>query len=490
MALHYLFRILFITQSVCFLLLGEGHAHAQAAPQPEELSYPFEEPLDSEIESLRARIEQLELKLESVGVPGFNEIDQAGYNEYAPARPVQQLFSDRPGKNTHWHSTQTPPDWEQFPTINWSGFLQLDTGWFGQDEANKQAIGNIDASTGLRRVRLRVDGNVKEDTRYVIDFDFAAAGHPSFRNVMLQLKKLPTIQNLDFGYFKQPFGMDGLTSGRELLFLERQLPFALSPFRQVGIGSYGLNDSETIGWSTSTFRYPTDSYGVFQEGSGGYALAGRIYFIPVLDQQREVVMHFGMDYSFINPGDDTVRYSIQPGFFTRDPGTGDSEDPGNVPVFLDTGNIPTENFNLYNLEMALGYGPFHMESELRWSLVNQIGGPDLTFPGFYVQMGYILTGESRPYDPHHGTFRRVTPLRPFSLGTGGGACEVVFGYSLLNLNDQNIEGGKGQLFTTGINWYLHRFVKFQFEFSPFILERVDEGESHAYITSIRTQIEF
>jgi len=379
---------------------------------------------------------------------------------------------------------------DQFPTINWSGFLQLDTGWIAQDEANKEAVGNVDASTGLRRVRLRVDGNVKEDTRYVIDLDFAASGHPSFRNVMLQFSDIPTFQNLDFGYFKQPFGMDGLTSGRELLMLERQLPFALAPFRQIGIATHGLNDNETVGWNVSTYRFPTDSFGVFQGGSGGHALAGRIYFIPLHESQTGRLVHIGMDYSVIEPGDNTIRYAIQPGFFTRDPGTGDEDDPGTVPVFLDTGDIPTDLVNLFNLELALSHGSFHMETEMRWSLVDQIGGPDLTFPGFYVQAGCILTGESRPYDVNQGVFRRVTPHRPFSLGSGGGAYEVVVGYSILDLNNKNIDGGRGQLFTLGMNWYLHRYTKFQFEFSPFILETMDEGYSTAYVTALRTQVEF
>lgn len=37
----------------------------------------------------------------------------------------------------------------------------------------------------------RADGNIQEATSYVIDLDFAASGHPSFRNVGLTFHDVP-----------------------------------------------------------------------------------------------------------------------------------------------------------------------------------------------------------------------------------------------------------------------------------------------------------
>ena len=43
--------------------------------------------------------------------------------------------------------------------------LQLDTGWVSQDDANIAAVGDIEAQTGLRRVRLRATGRVRAAAR-------------------------------------------------------------------------------------------------------------------------------------------------------------------------------------------------------------------------------------------------------------------------------------------------------------------------------------
>ncbi len=136
---------------------------------------------------------------------------------------------------------------------------------------------------------------------------------------------------------------------------------------------------------------PTDSFGVYAGGDGGIAIAGRLTGVPVYENDGASVLHSGGGYSVGSPGDGHVQYRIQPGFFTRDPGT-DGADPGTVPVFLDTGNIPTNLFNLFNLELGMNAGPFHLAAEMRWAMLDPKAGPTLTFPGFYVQASYVLTG--------------------------------------------------------------------------------------------------
>ena len=46
---------------------------------------------------------------------------------------------------------------------------------------------------------------------------------------MLRFHEVPILQNIQFGYFQQPFSMNAMTSGQELDFLERWLPFAFAP---------------------------------------------------------------------------------------------------------------------------------------------------------------------------------------------------------------------------------------------------------------------
>ncbi len=131
-----------------------------------------------------------------------------------------------------------------------------------------------------------------------------------------------------------------------------------------------------------------------------------------------------------------------------------------------------------------------LQTEARFAVVNQIGGPVLFFPGAYVTASYLMTGESHPYDRKHGIFRQPIPHRDFELGRGGGAWELALGWAFIDLDDQNVAGGQGQTFTLGMNWYLHRYMKIQLNLIHAILDDPLLGNSDVDIASLRAQVEF
>jgi len=373
--------------------------------------------------------------------------------------------------------------------VDLSGFIQLDSGWFSQTEANRQAVGDVTDTTGIRRLRLRASGHVLPDTSYVVDLDFAAKGHPSFRDVKFVLHEQELVQNIQIGYFTQPFGLDAMTTGRDLLLMERQLPFALVPFRQTGIGVYGTSNQQRAQWSLSGFRFPTDSFGVSRGDSGGWGLATRASISPVYHGESGRLLHFGGSYSFANPGTNEVRYAIEPGFFVTDPAT--SPLGSNVPVFVDTGIIPTQSVNLVGLEFASQFGPLNLQTEAINAFVDQIGGPHLAFPGASAKLAYVLTGEVHPYRPETGVFDRVRPHQPSRLlNVLGGAWEAVVGVSYLDLNDRNVAGGQMQSTVFGLNRYINDHVKFQVNVIRALLNDRDTGSNAATVTAFRIQAEF
>lgn len=406
------------------------------------------------------------------GIDAF-EIEQAGYSPLTGSHAPVHL----------WQAPQSNGD--QYPTVNWSGFLQLDGGWIMQDDENVAAVGEIEPAVGLRRVRLRAFGDIRPDTSYVVDLDFAASGHPSFRDVFLKFSSVPGVQNASFGYFKQPFGMDGETSGQELLLLERQSPFAFAPFRQTGFGVNGTNQNETLTYSASAYTFPTDRFGV---GTGdGLAVSTRWTALPFVDDASGRLLHLGIGYALGNPSNNIVEYQAEPGFFVADP---TSMDDGPVPPFVDTGEIPARLFQLLNFEFAVACGPFRCQSETRFAFVDQIGGPGLGFSGSYFQVGLILTGERPDYDKKRAVFHRVVPNKPFDFPSGGGAWELAAGWSVIDLNDRNIRGGRMYAPTVGLNWYLTEFTRFMLNLSPIILDDPTFGRSQAFLIGTRAQASF
>jgi phosphate-selective porin OprO/OprP len=92
------------------------------------------------------------------------------------------------------------------------------------------------------------------------------------------------------------------------------------------------------------------------------------------------------------------------------------------------------------------------------------------FDGGYAQASYVLTGESRKYNPESASYGGITPLNPFSPTAGGwGAWEIAGRVSTMNLNDQlatanGVAGGRQTIYTAALNWYVNGNVRFMFDY--------------------------
>jgi len=380
---------------------------------------------------------------------------------------------------------------DSWPTVHVGGFLQADWGWFRQDATNIATVGDVQDGADFRRTRLNAHGDVWENVGYMIEFDFGFPGRPSFMDVYLDIRDTK-VGTFRFGQWRHPIGMDGLTSAKELTFLERALPFAFLPFRQIGLGAFDHSQDETMTWAVSAFRFPTDAFGGNVGDNGGYGLASRVTLAPWITEDGSGLVHLGAAYSFGDPANGRVRYRNQPEFFISETGGADlvpSGVPTNVPPFVDTGSIMANNFNIFAAEGGLVLGSFYMQSEAIYAVVNQTGGPTASFSGAYAYAGYFLTGEVRPYNRKNGVFGRVKPLRNFGL-SGLGALELAGRWSYIDLNDENISGGRMNDVTAGLNWYLNPRTKFQFNYTHAFLNQTAFGNSDADLLVMRGQIDF
>lgn len=395
-----------------------------------------------------------------------------------------------------------PPEKQdpKFPTARLTGFFQADSVWFDQDEANKLAVGNGVASDGdvqngadFRRARLAAVGQAWDNVSYMIEMDFAFPGRPSFMDVWLDIDDVVGSSNVRIGQFRQPFGMDGLNGVKDLTFLERPLPFAFFPFRQIGTQLYGNSKDELITWAISGYRFPTDTFGGNVGDSGGYGMATRVTSLLYHDTKASHLLHVGGAYCFIDPANNFVQYRNQPEVFVGETGGGalvPAGVPSNVPPFVDTGLIPTDNVNLFGAELAFVAGSFHAQSEAVYANVNQQNGPSLLFPGAYAAAGYFLTGESRPYNGKNGVFSKLKPNRSVGKEGGIGAWEIAGRFSYIDLNDDNIQGRRLSNLTAGLNWYLNPYTKFQLNYIHAMLNSPLNGDSEANVFAMRAQMDF
>jgi phosphate-selective porin OprO/OprP len=385
-----------------------------------------------------------------------------------------------------------------YPTVRVTGFFQLDNAIFNQDELNRATVGDVENGLGFRRARLAATGNVTDNVGYMYEIDIAQ-GQARFVDMWMEMKDIPLLGNIRVGRYRQPFGMEEMTSVRELAFAERSLLFALSPFRQTGIMSYNHNAAETATWALSAYRYLSDNFGNVYGDDGGWGFAGRVTLLPIYDDDGDCLLHIGADYSFNDPARELVQYASQPEIFVSQnpvigPGGLDNLPIVSVPPFVQTGMIPTSYTNLFDLEAAAALGRFYLQSEARWAVLKHLDGSTIVFPGAMLQARYVLTGEKLPYNRQGGVFGRITPDHPvkFGAGAGLGAWEIAGRWSYLDLNEPG-DPGPGRTLndvTAGINWYLNKFTRFQFSYIHAFLTDPTLGRSNADIFDIRGQIDF
>jgi phosphate-selective porin OprO and OprP len=374
------------------------------------------------------------------------------------------------------------PEKPKYPTVIINGFFQADNMYFGQDRQSVALNGDLEDGADFRRFRLSARGSVMENVNYFAQLDFGL-GRPLFTDVWGEVTKVPFFGNVRFGQWKQPYSLEVVTSVRFQTFLERSVLFqTFDPFRRIGLGFYDHNEAEDMTWAMSVFRQGQDLFGNDIGDAGGTASAGRITVLPFYEKQGESLhyLHLGSGYYLGDPQSNELRIATIPeaflgalGSFPGSPiGTSRLAIPNiinGVPPFVDTGRIPIHFFSNFGTEFLYVNGPVSVQSEAQMSTLSQRnGGPQITFWGLYAFASVLLTGESRPYDRKFAVLDRIVPHSPFltnyGCGTGTGAWELALRWSYINLNDENINGGRLADVTAGLNWYLNGYTKIQFNY--------------------------
>ncbi|WP_246420270.1 OprO/OprP family phosphate-selective porin [Aporhodopirellula rubra] len=432
---------------------------------------------DSDRESVAAELADLQRQIDELWSQRF--VDESAMQQ--PEDAIQPVAIAAPAQAT----TDKP----KYPTVRLSGLLQTDAAWFSQDAANRDLVGDVQDGADFRRTRLSAVGKAWDNVGFCIDMDFGFGGRPSFADVRLDVEDVIGRCDLRVGFFRQPIGMDVMTSAREMTFLERGLPATFLPFRQTGVMLSGAREDELAAWALSAYRFPSDFYGGNVGDNGGYALATRATAVVLSQDDGRGLVHIGGAYSLIDPANDVLQYRSTPEVFIGETGGGVPVGvPNNLPPFVDTGLIATEHTQLFGAELAMVCGSLYAQSEAIYSVVDQTDGPTLFLPGAYVHAGYFLTGETRVYNGKGGVFGRVIPKQSVGKDGGIGAWEIAARCSYIDLSDENITGGRMSNFTAGLNWYLNPRTKFQLNYIHANVWR--EGESEAGIFATRAQIDF
>ncbi|HEX9733645.1 MAG TPA: porin [Thermoanaerobaculia bacterium] len=350
--------------------------------------------------------------------------------------------------------------------LQFGGRLELDATFAGAGDAIEAAFGPVTDGTEVRRARPYVAGTLYERVEFKLEYDFAS-GDAVATDLYVGLKDT-AIGGVRLGHFKEPFSLEELTSEKYNAFVERSLPSVFNPVRNVGVMAYDAGERYT--WAAGAFR-ESDEFAV-SSGSGVLNLTGRVTGVPVYRDDAHL-LHLGLGVSRKDLGDDLFRFRQRP-------------EAHQAPRFVDTGAFAAAQVRLWDLELALVWGAFWAAAELAGAEADAVHLGDPSFRGSYVQAGWFLTGQHRPYRRGHGDFHRLKLAASESFGGGGrGAWEVAVRWSTLDLDDAAVAGGELDDVTVGLNWYLNSVTRFMLN----VVRSDVAGVGEADFVLLRVQVE-
>ena len=283
----------------------------------------------------------------------------------------------------------------------------------------------------FRRVRLFNSGQVYKHVKYKIQFDFAGE-EISFKDVYMEITKVPFLGNIKVGHFKEPFRLEALTSSKYITFMERGLPIEFFPERNVGIMLHNNFMDNKLSVQAGIFQNGLND----GEQNGNRNITSRITFLPINNEDN--LLHLGIGFSTRKNSANSYSVSARP-----------ENHLGNNLISASISNS-VDHTNLIGTEMAFIIGSLSIQGEYVMTSVS--ANETFNFSSYYGQISYFLTGEKRKYKNSFAGFDRVSPSN--NIGDYGmGALELAARYSSMDLSEA--DGGALNDITLGLNWHLN-----------------------------------
>ncbi len=320
--------------------------------------------------------------------------------------------------------------------------LGLAADWFrlgGRFQADYLSVNedNLSHHDGeeVRRARLYAKGKLGSNWKYKAQYDFAAGGE--WKDLYLDYIGIEN-SVIQMGHIFEMVSLEGFTSSKHLMFIERSLPVAFAPDRALGISYTHWMDH----WMFAAGYYDRN---LRDDEVNSHGISTRLAWYTNTDDGH--FWHLGGSVAWRTTDNGTYRSRTRPESHVTDT------------RLINTGHIDdVDDFNTLGIELAWVKGPWSAQTEYLQQNPNRTDSPDLSFNSWYVMGSYFFTGESRNYDQNYAIFGNVKPSRP------SGAWELGLRYSEMDFNDLEIHGGQMKNWTLGLNWYITSDWKMAFNY--------------------------
>lgn len=338
-----------------------------------------------------------------------------------------------------------------------------------------------------RRARIGVTGKFLDDWGFNLVLDGGGSGGASSATLNKAYLTYSGLKPLKIwaGFLTVPYTLDRATSSSNITFMERAAPVEVAASIGAATRSaFGITANGRRWWAGAFVTGP--EAGKTSHDSGQAAVTGRAVVMPVLTDKGSLLIGGDVQYLFSAPTG-ASELNLRDRIELRIDGN----------RILGTGGLPIDSARVLSGELAGAFRSFHFQGEyFNFNVERTRGsGPSLDFNGYYFQGGYILTGEKRSYDASSGSYEGVVPSHPFDpKRRGWGAWEIAARYSMIDLNDKDVFGGRQENVTLGLNWYANGNIRFMLDYINGKVEKgtaggIDIGAKYSAVGA-RAQVAF
>ncbi|WP_165230037.1 OprO/OprP family phosphate-selective porin [Aquisphaera insulae] len=368
----------------------------------------------------------------------------------------------------------------------------------GYEQTNQ---GTVKDSFLIPRQWFMFSGRITRPIGYFVSF---ANGFDNLTtlDVFLDFEYDPRLR-LRAGRFKTPFTYEFLVEPIQGLMLpERSIFFNnFGQNRDLGVMAYGRVLRDTVDYAGGIFNGNRNGYVAPDDSKFGSAF---INWKPFNNDRDSLLENFNVGGSVF--GGNAFKLPVPTVFRTIVPLVGNAV--AGVPFLVLNNNVRESGpQTFWDLHTAYFYKQLAIVGEWGsgfqdYSLVNTPAERTrLAVNSFYVQGGYLLTGETR------SSVGIVRPRHPFSLKPGRvgfGAWELVSRYQHLDMSrniftaglaDGNLWANRVDLVDVGFNWHINQYLKFMFEwqhamFNQPVLYNTGEFQVNSDLFLARMQLFF
>lgn len=501
--------------SLAGVLLASVSTTALAAPSTN----------DARLQAMQQQLDAMRAQISAIQAPGQQDAQIAAMRQQLDAMAAQlaDMKTSQETVSTDIATLKQPPAGSAVtPTLsngkpgfatadgrftaNIKAILMLDAGKYFQKDNLPASVNNRDLNEGanFRRARIGVDGKLFRDFDYSFIYEFGGSGQEDPGRLYEAAVTYTALKpfRIKVGAFEPNIGLAAAVSTSQMPLMERPAPAEIARSVAAGdsrvalqVSGNGVLGADDTGIATRWFASTAYTGNVIATGSSAASATvqpfdeqtgwiGRVAFAPYSGTDWQA--HIGANYQYvIQPNDAGAAASPRYAAQLRDR----PELRLDGARLIDTGAIDANHTSVLGLEGAFQYGPAMIEGEwFQYKIDRRITTaavpPNPKFSGWYVQGSWVLTGESRVYNPAEARFDAPKLNYNFNPEAGTwGAFELAARYSMVDLNFREgtpgtapvlgaIRGGEQKIWTVGVNWYLNPSMRLMLDYQHVDVDRL------------------